>query len=160
MSNNKIFMLLAVNILLIFSIMVSIFPIAPLISSELGMTSSEIGSIAGIASLVMTFLSIPSGVLADRYGRKKIILSAMILSAVAVFMVAASHGVVLFTAGWLLFGFARGFVSTPMYREMMQASGIASLEPGQALDLLEKLLAGPLERVIFPVLGTGPGTQL
>lgn len=55
MSNNKIFTLLAINILLVFSIMVSIFPIAPLISSDLGMTSGEIGTIAGIASLVMTF---------------------------------------------------------------------------------------------------------
>ncbi|MEK4008996.1 MFS transporter [Paenibacillus sp. FSL H3-0333] len=119
MSNNKIFTLLAINILLVFSIMVSIFPIAPLISSDLGMTSGEIGTIAGIASLVMTFLSIPSGVFADRYGRKKIIIASMALSAVAVFMVAASHGVLLFTAGWLLFGFARGFVSTPIFAVVM-----------------------------------------
>lgn len=59
------------------------------------------------------------------------------------------------TVNWGFWG-STGAVASPMYREIMQESGIASLEPGQALDLLEKLLAGPLERVAVMELLCAP----
>lgn len=59
------------------------------------------------------------------------------------------------TVNWGFWG-STGAVATPMHREMMQEAGIASLEPGQALDSLEKLLAGPLERVAVMELLCSP----
>ncbi|WP_438434948.1 MFS transporter [Gorillibacterium sp. sgz500922] len=115
MKTNKLLLLLSINILLTFSIMVSIFPIAPVISADLGMTPEQIGSMAGIASLIMTFLSIPAGVLADRYGRKKIILFSMTLSTLALAVVSFSQTALLLSIGWMVFGFSRGFLATPIF---------------------------------------------
>jgi MFS family permease len=107
--------LLSLNILIIFSVMVAIFPLAPGVSKDLGMSAGEIGAVAGIASLIMTFLSIPSGVLADRYGRKRLITLSQLVSTIALLIISYADNKSMFIAGWIVFGISRGFLINPCF---------------------------------------------
>jgi|GEM_PF-1301739 len=116
-------MVLSLNILVVFSVMVAIFPLAPSISRDLGMSAGEIGTVAGIASLIMTFLSVPSGVLADRYGRKKLIVLSQFISTIALLIITFAGTGFVFVAGWILFGFSRGFLINPCFVVAAEVSG-------------------------------------
>lgn len=73
------------------------------ISDELGLTSSEMGSILSIFFLGNTLLMIPSGWLAGKYGAKKVIIAG--LTMIAVFSIL--FGI---TSNFLLFILARFFI--------------------------------------------------
>ena len=63
---------------MIMSVMV-LFPLLPEIRAELGASYSEISVIVASLGLVRLLLAIPSGFIADRYGKKKLLVwSALI----------------------------------------------------------------------------------
>lgn len=49
--------------------MMAIYPITPILSSELNTSPSNLGKILGLSSLIMLILNIPAGILSDKFGR-------------------------------------------------------------------------------------------
>ena len=72
-------MLLLTNFFRIFS-MSMINPITPLFISSLGAETINVSLVLSASSAASIFLSVPSGLLADRYGRKKTIVISIVLS--------------------------------------------------------------------------------
>jgi predicted MFS family arabinose efflux permease len=82
----------------------SVPPILPLLIEEFGFTHGQAGSLMSFFCLVGIFISLPAGVLADRYGQKGIgLISLMcIIAGAAVF--ASGDGMSSFAAGRILSG--------------------------------------------------------
>ena len=58
-----------------------------------------------------------------------------------------------------------GSVASKKYRDLMSRAGVGSIEPPEAMDALEKLLAGPIDQMVFvkttrPLEGIDPMTEL
>jgi predicted MFS family arabinose efflux permease len=67
------------------------FYVQPLYVKSLGADSLEIGFVLSLAPVLMVLILVPSGILADRYGRKKMIVAGSVMGTVAVLLLAASH---------------------------------------------------------------------
>lgn len=103
-------------VVLMWAAMMSIFPALPRIASDLRVDSVSLGLMLAVSSLVMTLLSVPSGVLADRYGRRPPIVVGLALSAVGVLLATlSSTGPALLIVGWLVFGVGRGLFLSPSF---------------------------------------------
>jgi MFS family permease len=67
----------------IFSSTISKSPVLPLFASHLGANPSEIGMVAAVSALTGVLFSIPAGLMADRFGRRRLlILSSLVFSTV------------------------------------------------------------------------------
>ncbi|HMK42758.1 MAG TPA: MFS transporter, partial [Dissulfurispiraceae bacterium] len=67
----------------IFSSTLSKSPVLPLFAAHLGANPSQVGMVAAISALTGVIFSIPAGLMADRFGRRKILLfSAAIFASV------------------------------------------------------------------------------
>ena len=58
-----------------------------------------------------------------------------------------------------------GSVASKKYRDLMSRAGVGSIEPPEAMDALEKLLAGPIDQMVFvkttrPLEGIDPMAEL
>ena len=62
-----------------------------LFADSLGASPSEIGMMVFLSGVVATSLMIPAGIIAERYGKKRIIISSIILQAVALFLYALAQ---------------------------------------------------------------------
>ena len=87
-----------------------------LFADSLGASPSEIGMMVFLSGVVATSLMIPSGTLAERYGKKRVILFSIILQAVALFLYTVAQDWrqliplnMLFAASFALFISARAF---------------------------------------------------
>lgn len=65
-------------------------PLMPLFISSLGANKLEVSLVLSASSTASVFLLVPSGILADRYGKKKTILISIILSFISPFFFAIS----------------------------------------------------------------------
>ncbi|MEO3944644.1 MFS transporter [Gorillibacterium sp. CAU 1737] len=139
MNEKRTIGILYYNIFWLFCIMMSIFPIAQVLSEEFGITAGLVGSIAGVSSLLMTLLAIPSGVLADRYGKKKMILIAIIVTILSLVVVTLSRDVLMFTIGWTLFGISRGLMITPSFAIVPDIS--SPKERGKVMGIVTSSIA-------------------
>jgi MFS family permease len=75
-------------------------PIEKLFMNEIGFTASSVGLMAGVYAIVVPLLEIPSGLLADRWSRKGVLIAATValIGAVGVGSVADSVGVYMVSA--------------------------------------------------------------
>src|SRR5512135_756529 len=85
----------------------------PLYLQQLGATPVTIGAIIGAAGIAMTVAHIPAGHLADRIGRKPVLLAAWLIAIIATWLMALSRSLPLFVLGMLVYGLTT-FVSSPM----------------------------------------------
>ncbi|MGP4005630.1 MFS transporter [Streptomyces sp. 4N124] len=107
---------LAAGVFLLWAAMMSVFPALPDISEDLGLRSGSLGTIMAVSSLVMTGMSIPAGVLADRYGRRPLILGGLTLCVPALLIAALPwQPAAAFAVGWVLFGVGRGLFLSPAF---------------------------------------------
>ncbi|UCH50497.1 MAG: MFS transporter [Chloroflexota bacterium] len=60
-----------------------LFPVIPLYAAELGATVSEVGLIVATISYVTAFFLIPFGMLADRFGRHKLLIGGLVVFTLA-----------------------------------------------------------------------------
>lgn len=72
--------------------------------TSLGFDSATLGTIFMMNAVGATLLTIPAGVLADRYGKGKVILSGFSLGALALILMLAGKSVEVFMLGFLLIG--------------------------------------------------------
>jgi len=67
------------------------FYMQPLYIKSLGADSLEIGFVLSVAPVLMVLILIPSGILADRYGRKKMMMGGSMMGTVAVLLLASAR---------------------------------------------------------------------
>jgi MFS family permease len=120
---------------LVWAVMMSVFPVLPHIAAELRLDSANLGVLLAVSSLVMTVLNVPAGVLADRYGRKPPITIGLGLSAAGIVIAALStSGPALLIVGWLVFGVGRGLFLSPAFT--VPADLFSFQQRGKAIGVL------------------------
>lgn len=84
--------------------------LAPTVKAEFGLSLMQIGIISAVPNLCQVVLSIPSGLLSDRIGSKKMLLIAMSVAALGAITAAA-------TANWVMFTIAVSllYMNTTIY---------------------------------------------
>ena len=111
---------------MIMSVMV-LFPLLPKIRTELDASYSEISVLVATLGLVRLLLAVPSGFIADRYGKKKILVGS-----------AASA-----VLGLVLIGTAQGLVQMVLGRALI---GISSIISTVSIVVILAGIAGPARR--------------
>ena len=109
------------------------FYFQPIYLQQLGADPIKIGAILGAFGLMMTISHIPAGYLADRLGRKPLMLAAWILGVLATWIMALANALPLFVVGLLVYG-ATMFVLSPLYSYVTAARGVWSV--GRAITLI------------------------
>ena len=106
-----------------------------LFMTNLGFTRAEIGYMVAVYSAVMLIAEVPSGVLADRWSRKGVLMLASISLALSAFVGGTSHSKLQFlisTAFWgIYYAFHSGTYESIVYDTILEESG--------SVDTYEKL---------------------
>lgn len=98
------------------------FYFQPLYLQKLGANPLMIGGILSAAGFAMTLAHIPAGYLADRIGRRPLLIAAWMVGTVAAILMASANSLWPFVAGLLLYGFT-AFVTSPLSSYVTAASG-------------------------------------
>ena len=126
----------------------------PIYLEQLGADPIMIGTILGGFGLAMTISHIPAGYLADRIGRKPLMVAAWFSGAVATWTMAVANSLSIFIVGLFLYGMTL-FVMSPLQSYLTAARG--KLSVGRVITLMS---AGfNLGAVIGPLLGGWIGDQ-
>lgn len=112
------------------------FIFQPLYLQQLGAGPVTIGAIFGAVGIAMTIVHIPAGHLADRIGRKPLLLAAWILGIAATWVMALAKSLPLFVVGMLIYALT-AFVSSPMNSYITAARG--KLSVGRAITMVSAL---------------------
>jgi DHA1 family multidrug resistance protein-like MFS transporter len=122
--------------------------VQPLYIKSLGADSLEIGFVMSLGPVLMVLGFLPVGILADRYGRKRIMLSGCVMGVLAVVLLALAQDWRQSIPGFLLY-FASG-CSLPAFQ-----SYVASAAEKKSLNLSFSLMyaAFALGLVVFPTVG-------
>jgi len=124
------------------------FYFQPLYMQELGADPIMIGTILGGFGLAMTVSHIPAGYLADRIGRKPIMVAAWCMGTTATWTMALANSLPVFVIGLFLYGMTM-FVMSPLQSYLTAARG--NLSVGRVITLIS---AGfNLGAVLGPWLG-------
>ena len=120
----------------------------PIYLQQLGANTMTIASVFSLFGLAMMIAHIPAGLLADRIGRKPLLLAAWISGVLATGTMALARALPLFIVGMLLYGFT-GFVTSPLNSYVTAAR--RSLSPARAMTLVSA--AYNLGAVVGPISG-------
>jgi MFS family permease len=130
------------------------FIFQPLYLQQLGANPVTIGAIFGAAGIAMTVAHIPAGHLADRIGRKPLLLASWILASLATWAMAIAPSLPLFVIGMLVYNLT-AFVSSPLNSYITAARGNFSV--GRAITMVSALYN--VGAVIGPWLGGQVGER-
>jgi predicted MFS family arabinose efflux permease len=105
--NFRLFLLYRVlTRLLLFAPYIQLF-----ITKVRGLSQAEYGLLQGLYYLVVVAAEVPTGVLADRFGRKAILVVGALVNGLGCFLFAVATDFPVFAAGEVLFGLGTAFVS-------------------------------------------------
>lgn len=90
-------------------------PVMPQIETEFGLSKSQLGLISSLFFLAYTILQVPAGMLGDRLGRKRILVSGFMLFTLFMASVSLSPGFLIFMLLWMLTGASQGVYYGPQY---------------------------------------------
>lgn len=124
-----------------------ISPIVPLVILEFGLSTTGIGLALSGMWATYALSQFPSGVLADRYGAKRIVVTGLIGAGIGCTFVAISPNYPVFFFSVVLLGLGAGFFYSPASSLL---TNLASND-GKALSALTA--AGALAGLLYPVLG-------
>lgn len=127
------------------------FIFQPIYLKELGADTMTTAAILSAFGFAMMLAHIPAGYLADRVGRKPLLLAAWSTGMLATCVMALARSLPVFVAGMLLYGLT-AFVSAPMFSYVTAASG--KLSPARAMTLTSAAFN------LGAVLGPGVGGYL
>lgn len=148
MNFNPFVFLCATGLFAIFSSTISKSPVLPLFAAHLGAEPSGVGFIASISAFAGVAFSVPAGLLADRFGKKRLIMAASLIFASAPFFY------LVVTSLWqlALVRFYHGFATAIFLPVAMAlASSLSQKERGEKLGWFSTAtLAG---RFMAPVIG-------
>lgn len=126
----------------------------PIYLQELGADPIMIGTILGGFGMAMTLTHIPAGFLADRIGRKPLMVAAWATGTITCWIMALANTLPVFTFGLILYGTTL-FVMSPLQSYLTAARG--KLSVGRVITLLS---AGfNLGAVMGPIIGGRIGDQ-
>lgn len=94
----------------------------PLYLEELGASPVQIGDILSIVSIAMAVAHLPAGFLADRLGRRPMMLAAWVVGTISTWVMALAGSLPMFVAGSAAYGLT-SFVVGPMYSYVTAARG-------------------------------------
>ncbi|UCD97655.1 MAG: MFS transporter [Chloroflexota bacterium] len=126
----------------------------PLYLEELGADPIMIGTILGGFGLAMTISHIPAGYLADRIGRKPVLVAGWFTGVVSAWIMAFADILPVFVIGLILYGLTL-FVMSPLQSYLTAARGNFSV--GRVITLMSA--SYNLGAVIGPMLGGRIGDQ-
>jgi MFS family permease len=102
-------------------------PIEKLFMTEIGFTPASVGVMAAVYAIVVPFLETPSGVLADRWSRRGVLVLASIAAIIAVVVGGLSQNVThyMISAGFLgvFFALVSGTVESMVYDTVLEETG-------------------------------------
>ncbi|MBN1536542.1 MAG: MFS transporter [Anaerolineales bacterium] len=124
------------------------FPLQTLYLEKLGASALQIGMAVGGFSLVGALSYIPGGYLADRFGRRPLIIAGWAIGIVATFLMALSDRLAFFVASMLFYGLTV-FVLPPLNSYVTEARGKLSI--GRALTLTSAFYS--LGAIVGPLFG-------
>ena len=120
----------------------------PIYLQQLGANTLTIASVFSLFGLAMMVAHIPAGYLADRIGRKPLLVAAWIAGVLATGVMALARALPLFIVGMLIYGFT-AFVSSPLNSYITAAHGKLSLV--RAMTLVSA--AYNLGAILGPITG-------
>src|SRR4030066_1566439 len=112
------------------------FIFQPLYLQQLGANPVAIGAILGSAGIAIALACIAAGHLADRIGRKPLLLAAWITAMIATWVMALAPSLPLFVIGMMIYNLT-AFVSSPMNSYITAARG--RLGVGRAITMVSAL---------------------
>jgi MFS family permease len=127
----------------------------PIYLQQLGANTMTIASVFSMFGLAMMVAHVPAGYLADRLGRKPLMVAAWASGVLATGVMALARALPLFVVGMLVYGFT-AFVSAPMNSYVTAARG--KLSPVRAMTLVSA--AYNLGAVSGPITGGWIGERL
>jgi MFS family permease len=148
-------------ILLIFSLVTwgigegMFFYFQPIYLEQLGADPILIGIILGAYGVAMTIAHIPAGYLADRIGRKPMMLAAWILGTLSAWMMALANSLPFFVVGMLVYGTTL-FVIAPLNSYITTARG--KLSVGRAITLVSASFN--IGAIVGPLIGGRIGERI
>jgi MFS family permease len=120
----------------------------PLYLQHWGANSIEIGGILGAVGVVLVLSQIPTGLLTDRFGPRKIMILSWVLGAIAAWIMVLAPTLPFFIAGYLIYGLT-GFGVIPMNTLITNSRG--KLSVGRALTFVSGMYN--IGAVIGPFVG-------
>src|SRR5512136_2442004 len=105
----------------------------PIYLEQLGANTMTIAAVFSFFALAMMIAHIPAGYLADRIGRKPLLVAAWSTGLLATWVMALARSLPAFVVGMLLYGFT-AFVSSPLNSYVTVARG--RLSPVRAMTLV------------------------
>jgi|SRR5271157_3450453 len=127
----------------------------PIYLQQLGASMLVIASVFSIYGAAMMIAHIPAGFLADRFGRKPLLIVSWVVGMLAAFVMALARSLPVFVTGMLLYGMTN-FVYSPLNSYVTAARG--RLSPARAMTFSSA--AYNLGGVIGPVAGGWIGDRL
>jgi MFS family permease len=120
----------------------------PIYLQQLGANTMTIATVFSAFGLAMMLAHIPAGYLADRIGRKPVIVAAWTSGLIATWVMAIARTLPVFIVGMLLYGLT-AFVSAPLNSYVTAARG--KLSPARAMTLMSASFN--LGAVLGPISG-------
>jgi predicted MFS family arabinose efflux permease len=122
-------------------------PLVPLVILEFGISKSSVGLVLTGMWTVYALGQFPSGVLADQYGERRLLITGLVGTAVGSGLIALAPSFLMFGAFTLLLGIGTGLFFSPA------ASLLSRLfvNDGKALGILTA--AGAVAGVLYPAMG-------
>jgi len=127
----------------------------PIYLQQLGADTMTIAGVFGLFGLTMMVAHIPAGHLADRIGRKPLLMSAWVMGILAALVMGLARSLPVFIVGMLLYGFT-AFVTSPLNSYITAARG--KMSPVRAMTLVSATYN--LGAVLGPISGGWIGGQL
>ena len=127
----------------------------PIYLQQLGADTMTIAGVFGLFGLTMMVAHIPAGHLADRIGRKPLLMTAWAVGILAALVMGLARSLPVFILGMLLYGFT-AFVTSPLNSYITAARG--KMSPVRAMTLVSATYN--LGAVLGPISGGWIGGQL
>jgi predicted MFS family arabinose efflux permease len=128
------------------------FIFQPLYIQQFGADPIMIGTILGINGFVMAISQVPSGILADKFGRRRLMWFSWFSGAAATWMMALAPSLGYFVAGLFLYGFTSS-VMAPLNSYVQEARGSWSV--GKAVSFMSATynIGGVLGPLVGGIVG-------
>jgi MFS family permease len=127
----------------------------PVYMQQLGADPVEIGAILGGFGVATTLSHLPAGYLADRLGRKGLLVAAWVLGLISTWIMALANGLPVFVIGFLIYGTTL-FVLSPLNSYVTAARGRLSV--GRTITLVSAFFN--LGAVLGPWIGGQVGDRM
>ena len=127
----------------------------PIYLQQLGADTMMIAGVFGMFGLAMMVAHIPAGHLADRIGRKPLLVTAWIVGVLATLVMGLARNLPVFITGMLFYGFT-AFVTSPLHSYITAARG--KMSPVRAMTLSSAFYT--LGAVLGPISGGWIGERL